>query len=131
MYSLERQSNTQLNARNCKDAIVHSTEELKRKSAQLEVLCRNFFEIHFSHMFPPTTPCSAILPKMLAKVFSNYNGDANLMLEVLKVNWPAVFPHSKYSRIFSMEPLLYGERGGKPYHKPCGWRRLAFQVSDE
>ena len=33
---------------------------------------------------------------------------------------------SRYSRIFSLSPRNYGNHGGHPYFKPCGWLRYAI-----
>jgi len=36
---------------------------------------------------------------------------------------------ASHSRIFSLKPAFYGNRGGKPYFKPCGWARFAIQCN--
>lgn len=35
---------------------------------------------------------------------------------------------AEHSRAFSLTPASYGDRGGRPYIKPCGWLRYSLRV---
>ncbi|CAJ1425576.1 unnamed protein product [Effrenium voratum] len=54
-------------------------------------------------------------------------------LKSLKAIEDALSSHvaTAYSRSFSFTPADYGERGGFPYFKPCGWRRTARAATKE
>ncbi|CAE6915792.1 osm1 [Symbiodinium sp. CCMP2592] len=34
----------------------------------------------------------------------------------------------QFTRVYSFNPAYYGERGGHPYFKPCGWRRCSLAI---
>ena len=34
----------------------------------------------------------------------------------------------QFTRVYSFNPACYGQRGGYPYFKPCGWRRCSLAI---
>lgn len=60
-----------------------------------------------------------VLAPLLSKILSQHDIPST-MLEFIP----------QKSRAFSLEPAIYGSRGGRPYFKPVGWLRFSVRRAD-
>ncbi|CAE7369424.1 HERC1 [Symbiodinium sp. CCMP2592] len=78
---------------------------------------------------PTLLQAHAELMTVLMKVLEEHREDCyfDQLLEAIKSK--LLFdPH--FTRLYSFSPACYGQRGGYPYFKPCGWLRCSLAIEN-
>ena len=78
----------------------------------------------------PTLPRAfAELMTVLMKVLEEHCEDCyfDQLLEAIRSK---LLIDPQFTRIYSFHPACYGQRGGQPYFKPCGWRRCSLAIDN-
>jgi len=70
-----------------------------------------------------------VLVDLVSQLFHSNDCDDDLLDFHLEENIkPLLLP--RFTRIYSLQPACYGDRGGVPYFKPVGWRRFAIDIGN-
>ena len=78
---------------------------------------------------PTLSRTHAPLMTVLSRVLEEHREDSyfNQILEDIKSK---LLFDPQFTRLYSFSPACYGQRGGHPYFKPCGWRRCSLAVGN-
>ncbi|CAE7939256.1 HERC1 [Symbiodinium sp. KB8] len=76
---------------------------------------------------PALSQAYAELMTVLTKVLEEHREDCyfDQLLETIKSK---LLFDPQFTRLYSFNPACYGQRGGYPYFKPCGWRRCSLAI---